>query len=271
MVLSLAYRTHPGNNLRGGNTDGPAILQFKSLLVRLLLSSTVSEYQSTNDEGCQRIWLLDKSRRRVGTAWHVPLLDELDEKVKMILLSKTRPKSEEDDSWQFDSRVGAKYAAGSSYDRRSTVTTHLVARGVAALLLNSVASSAGFGLTQSPDSLLAQYASSNISNSTFATDVLSLLNYPNTTAQLAPSLNTTIPNISINNATLNDMLITCQGYSVLQLSCLDALNTFDAQLPRLLTVGQRVPGKRDFDLNLPVRWISGTLQNPQHLLHQHAY
>ena len=151
--------------------------------------------------------------------------------------------------------------------------THLVnnLRGVAALLLNSVASSAGFGLTQSPDSLLAQYASSNISNSTFATDVLSLLNYPNTTAQPAPSLNTTIPNISTNNATLNHMFITCQGHSILQFSCLDAINTFDTQLPGLLTVGQRVPGKRNFDLNLPVRWISGTLQNPQHLLHQHAY
>ena len=146
-----------------------------------------------------------------------------------------------------------------------------VARGVAALLLNSVASSAGFGLTQSTDSLLAQYASSIVSNSTLATDVLSLLNYPNTTAQPAPSLNTSIPNISTNNATLNDLHITCQGQSVLQLSCLDALNTFDAQLPRVLTVGQRVPGEQNFDLNLPVRWISGTLQNPRHLLHQNAY
>lgn len=154
------------------------------------------------------------------------------------------------------------------YYRRSTVIMYPVARGVAALLLNSVASSAGFSLTQSTDSLLA---SSIVSNSTLATDVLSLLDYPNTTAQPAPSLNTSIPNISTNNATLNDLHITCQGQGVLQFSCLDALNTFDAQLPRVLTVGQRVPGQQNFDLNLPVRWISGTLQNSQHLLHQNAY
>ena len=68
MVLSLAYRTRLVNYLRGGNTGGPGILHFKSLPVMFLLSSTVSEYQSTNDKGCQRVWLLDKSRRRVGTA-----------------------------------------------------------------------------------------------------------------------------------------------------------------------------------------------------------
>lgn len=93
------------NNPHGEITDGPAILQFTSLAVKLLLSSAVSERQFASNEGCKRVCLLDQHRRRVGTAWHVPLLEELDGDIEAIVLSKTISQSA-NDSWQFDTDVG---------------------------------------------------------------------------------------------------------------------------------------------------------------------
>ena len=105
MVRSLAYRARVVNNPHGEITDGPAILQFTSLAVKLLLSSAVSERQFASNESCKRVCLLDQHRRRVGTAWHVPLLEELDGDIEAIVLSKTISQSV-NDSWQFDTDVG---------------------------------------------------------------------------------------------------------------------------------------------------------------------
>ena len=119
-------------------------------------------------------------------------------------------------------------------------------------------SSIALGLVQDRDGLLAQHAPSEVSNATLAMVGIPLPNFSPTTSLTAPLLNTSVPNIGPDNATLNDMHITCQGDGVVPLSCLDALNTFHFLHTRMLTVGQRVTGSLNFDLNLPARWISGT-------------
>ncbi|KAL2046833.1 hypothetical protein N7G274_000851 [Stereocaulon virgatum] len=120
MVRSLAYRARVINNPHGEITDGPAILQSTSLAVKLLFSSAVSERQFASNEGCQREWQLDQHRRRVGTAWHVPLLEVLDGDIDAIALSKMifQPVI---DGWQFDTDVGV-------WDEQCMVNVMLIKR-----------------------------------------------------------------------------------------------------------------------------------------------
>ena len=138
-------------------------------------------------------------------------------------------------------------------------------RGATYFLLIHAVSSATTGLTQDAETTLLQDGSLNITNSTLAADMLSHLDYKDLTSQPSPLLNTTVPSIPNSNATsLEGLQVICVGDNVLQLSCFDAINTFGPQFPRYLSVGERVPGVLDYDLNLPVRWISGTFTNPLH-------
>lgn len=111
---NLAYRWHMTKNPHKHNQDRPCILQFTTKCIRLVLSTATAipdhatpDHQNEPQEQCRRVWFLDDNHRRVGTVWHVPDLDDHNNAaVDVILLSKNRAESEEDDSWQFENEVG---------------------------------------------------------------------------------------------------------------------------------------------------------------------
>lgn len=160
---------------------------------------------------------------------------------------------------------GGGIGVETSYDRRSLVDMQLSIRGATYFLLIHAVSSATTGLTKDAEITLLQDESLNITNSTLAADVLSHFDYKGLTSQPSPLLNTTVPSIPNSNATsLEGLHVVCEGHNILQSSCFDAINTFGPQSPRYLSVGERVPGMLSYDLNLPVRWISGTFAKPLH-------
>ena len=72
--------------------------------------------------------------------------------------------------------------------------------------------------------------------------------------QTAPLLNTTIPDLGHAS---NDLQVRCTfGHDLVYNDCIDALSTFGYIPDQALTINQRSSHTR-FDLNLPVRWISG--------------
>ncbi|KAL8914137.1 MAG: hypothetical protein Q9172_007147 [Xanthocarpia lactea] len=106
---SLAYRLRLKDNSHQPNIDEPGILQFTTRCVRLVLSTATASTGSSNEqrEGCKRVWLLNSNRKRVGTVWYAPVLDEYDNKeVDAILLSKNKDSTERGEDWQFDNSVG---------------------------------------------------------------------------------------------------------------------------------------------------------------------
>ena len=72
-----------------------------------------------------------------------------------------------------------------------------------------------------------------------------------------PLLNLTTPDLKSGANSFN---VRCSpGRELIYNDCLDALNTFLYPLDRNLTIGRRVGIHSRWDLELPVRWISGDL------------
>ncbi|MCJ1275526.1 hypothetical protein MMC21_003329 [Puttea exsequens] len=86
---SLAFRMHIVNKSSSmSNGDGPIILQFRARSLKVRISNARVPVGPT---GATRVLLLDYSSKKVGFAWHVPWLDEIDlrgQGVDVILLSK---------------------------------------------------------------------------------------------------------------------------------------------------------------------------------------
>ena len=72
---------------------------------------------------------------------------------------------------------------------------------------------------------------------------------------MAPLLNVTTPQVPSVSETGR---IRCSyGHELRMDDCIDALNTFVYPPDRNLSIAQRNQGPQHWDLDLPVRWISG--------------
>lgn len=92
--------------------------------------------------------------------------------------------------------------------------------------------------------------------------IVALSNSSTTSLSPAPALDVTVPTIA---AASNNIDVTCGYGAVLTYdSCVDAFNTFRETRTTNLTIGKRPPAGPDtmqhtqYDLQLPIRWISGT-------------
>ncbi|KAL8709262.1 MAG: hypothetical protein Q9220_006005 [cf. Caloplaca sp. 1 TL-2023] len=103
-VQNLAYRMHLSKNPHKQNVDGPRVLQFTTKCVKLLLGMAYPNIHTSNEsQGCKSVWLLDNRQRQIGAVWHVPELDEYNNReVEVIMLSRNKSASEAADGWHFD-------------------------------------------------------------------------------------------------------------------------------------------------------------------------
>ena len=110
-AMNLAYRFHLTKHLHRKNKDEPGILEFVTKCVQLVLAPRAADPNQGDEqeeESCRRVWLLDNSYRKVGTAWYVSALDDCKNGVvDAILLSKNKSVSEQADGWQFDPEKGS--------------------------------------------------------------------------------------------------------------------------------------------------------------------
>lgn len=93
MTRNLAYRARLVNSDHSKTTDGPSILQFQAICIKLILSARLvvveDRHLRSHMRGGKRLYLLDQARIRVGAVWHVSELDDiLDQEVELICLSK---------------------------------------------------------------------------------------------------------------------------------------------------------------------------------------
>lgn len=122
----------------------------------------------------------------------------------------------------------------------------------AALLITAV-SVIALNVAQSQDGILVTSTSYHLSSQESR-----LLSSGNSSVKAPdPSLllNTTVPNLP---SASNDVHIRCSyGHELHMDDCTDALNTFLYPPDRNLTIAQRHEGHPHWDLDLPVRWMSG--------------
>ena len=126
----------------------------------------------------------------------------------------------------------------------------------AALSLFWVATATALILPRDSSGSLVVSTPYNLSTSELG--LLSSFNSSATASDIRPMLNETVPE---GSPQLNDAQIRCSFSRELEHNdCLDALNTFTYPRNRNLTIGQRLSGGRvAWDLDLPVRWLSGNL------------
>ncbi|KAL8798106.1 MAG: hypothetical protein Q9182_006957 [Xanthomendoza sp. 2 TL-2023] len=91
---NLAYRMHLTKNTHQQNIDGPWILRFTAKSVQLKLDGLSAKEASDSEQGeeaVKHVWLLNHTRKRVGTVWYVQGLEAYgDKEVDVILLSKNK-------------------------------------------------------------------------------------------------------------------------------------------------------------------------------------
>ena len=117
MTRNLAWRARLVNSDHSKTTDGPAILQFRAICIRLILSAQLVAVEirhlRPHMKGGKRMFLLDQAHKRVGAVWHVSELDEmiLDREVELVCLSRD-PHSHEScgelpgvDEWKSDGLI----------------------------------------------------------------------------------------------------------------------------------------------------------------------
>jgi hypothetical protein len=121
------------------------------------------------------------------------------------------------------------------------------------ILMITIATTAALNLPQDTGRILAASEGQNDSNPGF-------IIVPQTT-----NTTTAAGSLSLSNTTSSDIGLTAgkvqiqctYGHQVETVACLDALHTFTSGFRKSeFTIGDRATG--DWDLNLPIRWISGT-------------
>ena len=95
MTRNLAYNARLVNSDHSKTADGPNILQFHAICIKLILSAKLvvvdDRHLRPHMKGGKRMYLLDRAHTRVGAVWHVSELDEiLDREVELICLSRDR-------------------------------------------------------------------------------------------------------------------------------------------------------------------------------------
>ena len=93
MTRNLAYNARLVNSDHSKTADGPNILQFHAICIKLILSAKLvvveDRHLRPHVKGGKRMYLLDRAHTRVGAVWHVSELDEiLDREVELICLSR---------------------------------------------------------------------------------------------------------------------------------------------------------------------------------------
>ncbi|MDI1487432.1 MAG: hypothetical protein OHK93_006702 [Ramalina farinacea] len=116
MTPNLAYNARLVNSEHSKTTDGPNILQFRAICIKLILSAKLvvveDRHLRPHMKGGKRMYLLDQAHTRVGAVWHVSELDEiLDREVELICLSRDPNANESDgelpgvDEWTTDGLI----------------------------------------------------------------------------------------------------------------------------------------------------------------------
>ena len=116
---------------------------------------------------------------------------------------------------------------------------------------------AALSIPQSGHSVITTLTPSNLSSSELG--LISTANSSVNAPDTAPILNLTVPDVESVPDAVN---VRCSyGHELESDDCLDALNTFVYPPYRNLTIAARKVGFPFYDLDLPIRWISGKPQS----------
>ena len=135
----------------------------------------------------------------------------------------------------------------------------------ATLLLIPTVFSAVLSSPENVDGALIQQLAPPLNLSVSPSLLTSNFNYSTIAAEPAPILNLTTPVLAAGETASNNIDINCRyGTGMNYDSCVDAFNTFQETRTGNLTIGPRAQTAMtyslQYDLQLPVRWISGIVQ-----------
>lgn len=123
------------------------------------------------------------------------------------------------------------------------------------VLLITAVSVTALDLPQSQHGITAATTPFNLSSSELR--LISSLSNSTKAPKTTPPLNLTVPGLSL--AQTNEQIRCSYGHELIYNDCLDALNTFVYPADRELSIGQRAGGRPRWDLDLPIKWISGNI------------